>query len=115
MFLFDWVVLYFYINKLTNKNLGIRNRVYKIVADSGANVKKAFCDTQSADNDRIDYAEIVTSLLEKVNIEEGGVAERTEERTLDASESKTDSDWHLNLDDIVAFDDTQLDAEIDLF
>ena len=78
-----WVVFYFYTNKLTNQNLGIRNKVFKIVADSGANVKKAFIDPQSADNDRIDYAEIVTSLLEKVNIEE----------SIDASESKTDSDW----------------------
>jgi hypothetical protein len=29
----------------------------------------------------------------KVNIEEGGAAERTEERAIDASESKTDNDW----------------------
>ena len=94
IFLFLIGLFYIFTNKLINQNLDIRKKVFKKVA--GANVKKAFIDTKSADNDRIDYAEIVTSFLEKVNIEEGGVAERTEERTIDASESKTDSDWCLN-------------------
>jgi hypothetical protein len=96
IFLFLIGLFYIFTNKLINQNLDIRKKVFIIVSDSGANVKKAFIDTKSADNDRIDYAEIVTSFLEKVNIEEGGVAERTEERTIDASESKTDSDWCLN-------------------
>ena len=39
--------------------------------------------------------------------------ENLEERTVTVSDSKTDSDWHLFIDESISSNDTQLDAKID--
>ncbi len=85
--------------------------MYKIIADSGANVKKAFCETKSMDND---YTDFISQLLDQVNIEE---AVSTESITVEESEQreeseKTESDFNLNLS-AESNEDTLLDADLD--